>query len=67
MSLRFFHLVFVTLATLLCFAFAAWLYENYRVEGGSAGLAGAVVAVLGGVAMLVYGVRFYKKSKKIIL
>ncbi|MGH9870490.1 MAG: hypothetical protein ACREAA_20330 [Candidatus Polarisedimenticolia bacterium] len=56
MSLKAFHIVFVTLATLLAFAFAAWAF--------SAGmpLAGGLAAVFG-AGLIVYGFWFWKKIK----
>jgi hypothetical protein len=67
MSLRFFHIVFITLSTLLSFGFAVWLYENYRAQASAAELLGAIISGALGVGLIAYGVWFFKKSRKIIL
>jgi len=66
MSLRFFHIVFITVTTLLAFFCAAWEYSNYRAFDGLHWL-GALVSALAGVTMIVYGVWFWKKAKRLIL
>ncbi len=61
MSLKAFHLVFIFLAILLSIGCAAWSYFNETAP--LFGIASAVAAV----ALIVYGIYFIKKSKKIIL
>ena len=58
MSLKAFHLIFVTLLTALSFGFAAWAFYYGKVMYGLGGIvtAGAVIW---------YGVYFLKKLKKI--
>lgn len=65
MSLRTFHIVFVTLSTLLCVFMVVWafLFAESRV----AALILASVGILGGVGMPIYGVFFYRKASKILL
>jgi hypothetical protein len=58
MSLKAFHLVFVTLLTMLSFGFAAWAFASGHIF---LGLAGVVVAI----AVIFYGYYFLKKLKKI--
>jgi len=58
MSLKTFHLIFVTLLTALSFGFAAWAFVNGRVLYGLAG-------VVTGVLVIWYGKYFLKKLKKI--
>lgn len=63
MSLKHFHIVFVTVCVLFCAGLGAWCLLAERLPGmfrtmGWLSLAGAV-------AMLVYGVCFYKKIRKI--
>jgi hypothetical protein len=58
MSLKAFHLIFVTLLTTLSFGCAAWAFTAGRpVFGG--------VAVAAGILVIIYGVYFLKKLKKI--
>ena len=58
MSLKAFHLIFVTLLTALSFCFAAWAFLSGKLFMGIAG-----VAV--GILVIVYGIYFLKKLKKI--
>jgi hypothetical protein len=58
MSLKAFHLIFVTLLTSLCFGCAAWAFNNDRSGWGVTGIAT-------GVLVIVYGFYFLKKLKKV--
>jgi hypothetical protein len=58
MSLKAFHLIFVTLLTLLAFGFAGWAFRAGRPAFGATGLAA-------GILVIVYGVYFLKKLKRI--
>jgi len=66
MSLRFFHLFFITVASLMSFGCALIEYSNYGVEHAALHLAGMIGAVIAGVSLLVYGACFYRKSKKFV-
>ena len=66
MSLRLFHLVFITISTLLAFGIAAWEAGNYQLYGGGH-LWGALLGVVFGMALIVYGIWFWKKAKRLIL
>ena len=66
MSLRAFHIVFVTLSTLLFVFMAVWAFALSKDRTGTTtalGVAGAV----GALVMPVYGVYFYRKVRKIVL
>ncbi|MEI8340756.1 MAG: hypothetical protein WCH43_04360 [Verrucomicrobiota bacterium] len=65
MSLRFFHLFFIAIASLMAFGCACIEYSNYGVQQSSLHLAGMIGAVIAGVALMVYGAVFYKKSKNL--
>ncbi len=58
MSLKAFHLIFVTLLTLLAFGFAGWAFHAGRLAFGVSGVAA-------GIVVIVYGVYFLKKLKRI--
>jgi hypothetical protein len=64
MSLKHFHLVFIFLATLCAFGFAAWAFfaawadSVMRVPGG--------FSVALGVFLIAYGVWFWKKSRHLV-
>ena len=58
MSLKAFHLIFVTLLTTLSFGFAAWAFAAGQPLFG----AGRIAA---GILVIIYGIYFLKKLKKI--
>jgi hypothetical protein len=58
MSLKGFHLVFVTLLTALSFGCAAWAFVDRHPGFGAVGVAA-------GVLVIVYGVYFLRKLKKV--
>ncbi len=58
MSLKAFHLIFVTLLTALSFGCAAWAFQAGSVLGG-------VTAVAAGILVIIYGVYFLKKLKSV--
>lgn len=64
MSLRVFHIVFVTLATLFCVFLAWWAFGwSGGGERGAADRFIGAVGVLGAVGLPIYGVYFYRKAK----
>ena len=58
MSLKAFHLIFVTLLTALSFGCAAWGFAENRPLFGALG-------VTAGILVIIYGIYFLKKLKKI--
>ena len=58
MSLKAFHLIFVTLLTTLSFGCAAWAFAAGRVLFGA-------LAIVAGFLVIIYGIYFLKKLKKI--
>ena len=67
MSLRGFHLVFITFATLLCLGLAVWSFGFAPRNGGWALTAFGVAMVIATFALPYYGIRFYRKAKNLIL
>lgn len=65
MSLKAFHVVFVTASVLLCLGFGAWNFRNYFAEGTRGDLGMGIGSLVATVALLVYGWYFLKKFKKI--
>jgi len=65
MSLKFFHIGFITISVLSAWLFAAWclllpgLPKMFETMGW--------LSLFGGVGLLIYGIRFLKKSKKLII
>lgn len=66
MSLRAFHIVFVTVCTLLCVFFAVWAFAFAGNRTGAITVVG-VVGAIGAIGMPVYGVYFYRKARKLLL
>jgi uncharacterized membrane protein len=58
MSLKAVHLIFVTLLTALSFGCAAWAFTSGNPFFGA-------LAVMAGILVIIYGVYFLKKLKKI--
>lgn len=66
MSLRAFHLVFVTASTLFSLFLVLWGFVfSQETSVVSVGL--GVIGLLGLVGMPIYGVYFYRKAKNILL
>jgi len=66
MSLKALHVFLITVATLTLLGFSAWCFQQ---RGGPAGFPGdlaiAVASLLGGLALVVYGIYFLKKLKNV--
>ena len=66
MSLKAFHVIFITAASLMLFGFGAWMLRAYRgPESQTSDLVWAVAALASGVGLLVYEGFFLKKLKNI--
>ena len=65
MSLKGFHIVFIIFSTLLAFGCGAWCIWINLVEGAPVFIAGAVASFVVAVALIVYGVWFYRKMKRL--
>ncbi len=61
MSLKSFHILFIIFATLLAAGCAAWSLVNQAAPGFG------IVSAAAAVALVVYGIWFLKKSRKIIV
>ncbi len=69
MSLKYVHLLFITLSTILTWLFAIWcLMVVNRQEAAPIGfLVGGIAAALLGCGMVAYGFWFFKKAKRLVL
>ena len=65
MSLKGFHIVFITFSTLLALGGAALCLRLNRLGGGSGYIVGAVICAMAAIALIVYGVWFYRKMKRL--
>ena len=64
MSLKSFHIVFVSVSTLLCIFLALWSFV-LSPESSAMITALGVVGVIGSIIMPVYGVCFYRKLTRV--
>jgi hypothetical protein len=65
MSLKAFHIVFVTASILLAFGFGAWSLLHYRDEGRTLDLVFGVGSVAAGIGLIIYGRAILRKLKNI--
>ncbi len=66
MSLKAFHLLFITAASALAFGFGVWELHDYSKAGGSGGeLAMGIGSLVVGLGLIVYERYFLKKLKKV--
>ena len=65
MSLKGFHIVFIVFSTLLALGCGAWCIWVDLLEGAPIYLAGAIGSFAAAVALIVYGVWFYRKMKRL--
>ena len=65
MSLKAFHFVFIFFSTLLALVLGGWCIWVDLVEGNSMYLGGAIASFAAAVALVVYGVWFYRKMKRL--
>jgi len=67
MSLRGFHIFFICISTLLAFGCALAEFTAYRENPVTIHLAVTACAAIAGIALIIYGVWFLKKSRSLIL
>jgi hypothetical protein len=65
MSLKAFHILFIALSILMSALVGAWGIERYLQDGSTAGLALAAIFFFSGLALVGYGVRFWRKVREI--
>jgi hypothetical protein len=65
MSLKGFHIVFIIFSTLLALGIGGWCVWVNLVEGEPIYLAGAIFSFVAAVALMFYGVWFYRKMKRL--
>jgi hypothetical protein len=65
MSLRGFHFVFIFFSTLLALGCGAWCIWVDMVEGAPIFVVGAIASFVCAVGLVVYGVWFYRKMKRL--
>jgi pilus assembly protein TadC len=65
MSLKAFHIFFITLSVLLTLGFAGWLMHSYAASGDAGTLVAAIAAVFLAGALVVYARRFLRKLRHV--
>ena len=65
MSLKAFHVVFITASILLAFGFGAWSYFHYKDQGTTVDLVYAIGSALAGGTLLIYFKFVLRKLKNI--
>ena len=65
MSLRLFHLVFISLSVVLSAFVAAWAASEYRVSHDAAYAVGSVGSLAGAGALAIYGAVFQRKTRNL--
>ena len=65
MSLKGFHIVFIVFATLLALGCGGWCIWVDMVEGAPIYIAGAIASFVCAIGLVVYGVWFYRKMKRL--
>jgi hypothetical protein len=65
MSLKGFHIVFIIFSTLLALGLGLWCVWVDLVEDAPIYLAGAIASFVAAVALIIYGVWFYRKMKRL--
>ena len=66
MSLKAFHVVFITAASALAFGCGVWELKNFwSAEGTTSDLVFGIGSVLAGVALIIYERYFLKKTKNV--
>jgi len=65
MSLKTFHIIFITASCLLAFGFGVWMLKAYRSpEGETSDLIYGLLSLAAGVCLIFYARYFLKKLKK---
>lgn len=65
MSLKGFHIVFITFSTLLALGSGVWCLWVDSIHGSPGFRAGAIFAFVMAAALVVYGVWFWRKMKRL--
>jgi membrane associated rhomboid family serine protease len=65
MSLRAFHIVFISVSVALTLYVAVWGVREFMASRSSLGITMAVVGLVGGVSLIWYGKRVFHKLKEL--
>jgi hypothetical protein len=65
MSLRIFHIVFISVSVALTLYLTVWGVHEFMVARSSLGITMAVVGLVGGASLVWYGKRVFHKLKEL--
>ena len=65
MSLKAFHIFFIAASIVLCGVVATWGVRDFRQSGDVGGLGLAALCVLLGLALIVYGLKVFRKFQEL--
>ncbi len=65
MSLKGFHLVFITICTLLCVFLIVWAFGFNSEPKSGLSMSLGITGIVGLLLMPVYGIYFFKKASKL--
>jgi hypothetical protein len=65
MSLKGFHIVFITISTLLALGIGAWCLWIDSTQGAPGYRVGAIGAFVAATALIAYGIWFFRKMKRL--
>jgi len=63
MSLKDFHIVFITASVLLSLGFSYWGFVQYRELHGSLYAGGGILSLVAAIGLVGYEIRFIRKTK----
>mgnify|MGYP001240411078 CR=1 FL=1 len=65
MSLKTFHIFFISLSVALAIGFSAWLLRSYLGTGNGWMLLACLSSLAAGISLVLYGIRILKKLKHV--
>jgi len=65
MSLKAFHIFFVSVSVLMCLGVGVWGVNEYRSGANGTGLGLAILCFVLGAGLIVYGFKVYKKLSEL--
>ena len=65
MSLRIFHIVFISVSVALTLYIAVWGVREFVMSRSTLGISMALIAVVGGASLVWYGSRVFHKLKEL--
>jgi membrane protein implicated in regulation of membrane protease activity len=67
MSIKGFHLIFITIAAIFCAGFGVWALFINEKDTSTAMTVSGVLTLIASFVLIIYGIYFRRKSKDIIV